>query len=63
MALLICLSPPCLVRWDLLSTFVLTCLLLCFSSRSRLRARGVRVEGVRTQVDPVGVSYLSGVVL
>jgi hypothetical protein len=64
MALLICLSPLCLVRWDLLSTFVLTCLLLCFfSSRSRLRARRVRVEGVRTQVDSIGVSYLPRVVL
>jgi hypothetical protein len=62
--LLICLSPLCLVRWDLLSTFVLTCLLLCFfSSRSRLRARRVRVEGVRTQVDSIGVSYLPRVVL
>jgi hypothetical protein len=30
MASLILLSPPCLVRWDLLSTFVLTDLLLCF---------------------------------
>jgi hypothetical protein len=63
MVLLICLSPPCLVRWDLLSTFVLSCLLLCYSSRSRLRAQGDRVEGVYTQVDHVGVSYLSRVVL
>jgi hypothetical protein len=30
MTLLIFLSPPCLVRWDLLSIFVLTCLSLCF---------------------------------
>jgi hypothetical protein len=30
MALLIFLSPPCLARWDLLSAFVLTCLLSCF---------------------------------
>jgi hypothetical protein len=30
MALLICLSPPCLASWDLLSTFVPTCLLLYF---------------------------------
>jgi hypothetical protein len=34
-----------------------------FSSWSGLRARGVWVEGVRTQVDLVGVSYLSRVVL
>jgi hypothetical protein len=61
--LLICSSPPCLVRWDLLSTFVLTYLLLCFSNRFRLRARGIRVEGVRTQVDLVEVSYLSRVML
>jgi hypothetical protein len=34
-----------------------------FSSRSRLRAWGVRVEDVCTRVDPVEVSYLSRVVL
>jgi hypothetical protein len=63
MILLIFLSPLCLVRWDLLNTFVLTYLLLCFSSRYRLRAWRVWVEGVRTRVDPVGFSCLSRVVL
>jgi hypothetical protein len=46
--------------WVRLYSHVYCCV---FSSRSRLRAQGVRVEGVRTQVDPVRVSYLSRVVL
>jgi hypothetical protein len=52
-ALLIFLSPPCLPGEVGLVEYVCTHLFIVvffFSSRSRLRARGVRVAGVHTQV-------------
>jgi hypothetical protein len=40
--------------WVRLYSHIYCCI---FSSRSRLRVWGVWVEGIRIQVDPVGVSY------
>jgi hypothetical protein len=56
MALLIFLSPSYPARWDLLSTFILPIYCCVFSSRSRLRARGVRVEDVRPAAPPRSAS-------